>query len=50
MTIANMAVEAGAKVGLFPSDEITRGWLNRMGRPEDFRELSPIPMPVMKRQ
>ena len=41
MTIANMAVEAGAKVGLFPSDEITQEWLNRMGRPEDFRRLAP---------
>ena len=39
MTIANMAVEAGAKVGIFSSDEITRDWLNRMGRPGDFREL-----------
>jgi 3-isopropylmalate/(R)-2-methylmalate dehydratase large subunit len=41
MTIANMAVEAGAKVGLFPSDEITRTWLNRMGRAKDFRRLTP---------
>lgn len=43
MTIANMAVEAGAKVGLFPSDEIVRNWLNCMGRPQDFRKLSPDP-------
>jgi 3-isopropylmalate/(R)-2-methylmalate dehydratase large subunit len=40
MTIANMAVEAGAKVGLFSSDEVTRGWLSRMGRPEDFRPMA----------
>jgi len=43
MTIANMAVEAGAKVGLFPSDEITREWLNRMRRPGDFRKMSSDP-------
>jgi len=39
MTIANMAVEAGAKVGVFPSDEITRQWLVRMGRPQDFKKI-----------
>jgi len=39
MTIANMAVEAGAKVGLFPSDEVTREWLNRMERPQDFKRM-----------
>jgi len=43
MTIANMAVEAGSKVGLFPSDETTRKWLTRMGRPQDFKELYPDP-------
>ena len=49
MTIANMAVEAGAKVGLFPSDEVTRNWLNRMERPQDFRKLSPDPDAVDER-
>jgi 3-isopropylmalate/(R)-2-methylmalate dehydratase large subunit len=41
LTIGNMAVEAGAKVGLFASDEVTRGWLDRMGRSGDFRRFVP---------
>jgi 3-isopropylmalate/(R)-2-methylmalate dehydratase large subunit len=43
LTIANMSVEAGAKVGLFPSDEITRGWLGRMGRPQEFKRMTSDP-------
>jgi len=43
MTMGNMAVEAGAKVGLFASDDITQGWLNRMGRGKEFKKLSPDP-------
>ncbi len=41
LTMANMAVEAGAKAGLFPADETTRGFLAAYGREEGFRELSP---------
>jgi 3-isopropylmalate/(R)-2-methylmalate dehydratase large subunit len=39
-TIANMAVEAGAKVGLFEADETTRGFLKAEGRGRDFRPLA----------
>jgi len=41
LTIANMAVEAGAKLGLLPSDEIIRDYLASQGRAEHYRPLSP---------
>ncbi len=39
LTIANMAVEAGAKTGLFESDGKTMEFLNELGRKGDFREV-----------
>ena len=41
LTIANMAVEAGAKVGIFPSDEITKEFLVAQGRANKYKPLHP---------
>lgn len=40
LTLANLSVEAGAKVGLFPSDDVTRIYLDERGRGDRFRYLS----------
>lgn len=40
-TLSNMAVEAGAKVGLFVADEKTKEFLAEHGRLDKFRSLKP---------
>ncbi len=40
-TIANMAVECGAKVGLFKTDRVTREYLAERGREKRFKEIKP---------
>ena len=45
-TISNMAVEAGAKAGIFASDEITRVFLNSQGRGREYKEIHADKNPV----
>ncbi len=40
-TLANMAVEAGAKAGLFVTDEKTKAYLKEKGREDKFVEIKP---------
>jgi 3-isopropylmalate/(R)-2-methylmalate dehydratase large subunit len=39
LVLCNMVVEAGAKVGFVPSDEVTKRYLAERGRVEEFREI-----------
>jgi len=43
MTLANMSVEAGAKVGIFPADDITRAFLRAHGREDGFQTIAADP-------
>ncbi len=40
-TLANMAVECGAKAGLFTADDKTREFLKQHGREDKFRSIKP---------
>ena len=42
-TLANMAVEAGAKCGLFIADDKTKAFLEERGRGDKFRQILPDP-------
>lgn len=40
-TITNMGAELGATTSIFPSDEVTKEFLTRQNRVEDWKELGP---------
>jgi len=41
LTLSNMSVEAGAKVGLIPADEVTYRYLEERGRGGSFKRIAP---------
>jgi len=43
ITICNMGAELGATTSIFPSDEVTRDYMRRIGREGDWREVAPDP-------
>ena len=40
-TITNLGTELGATSSIFPTDEKTKDWLSRIGREDDYVDLSP---------
>ncbi|UCD50039.1 MAG: aconitate hydratase [Phycisphaerales bacterium] len=44
-TVANMSVDMGLTAAIFPSDEVTKAFLVRNGRPDAWRELKTGPNP-----
>jgi len=40
-TVANMVVEAGAKAGIFPADDVTKDYLMEHGRDADYQPVFP---------
>ena len=40
MTIANMGAELTLTTSVFPSDDVTRSFLTRLGRPDDWRPMT----------
>ncbi|MFH0847353.1 MAG: 3-isopropylmalate dehydratase large subunit [Chloroflexota bacterium] len=40
LTICNMAIEAGGKTGIFPSDELTKEYLESQGRVKDYTPIA----------
>ena len=49
LTLANMAVEAGAKAGLCAADQVTRAYLADQGREDAFQPLAPDTTAVYER-
>jgi len=49
LTVANMAVEMGAKVGLFTADDMTRMYLIAHGREDDYHPLQADPDALYER-
>jgi len=49
LTVSNMAIEAGAKVGLFRSDHITEKYLKSQGRGKDYTPITADPDAVYER-
>lgn len=48
-TVSNMAVEAGAKVGLFETDEKTKEYLKSRGREDKYKEMKADPDAVYEK-